>query len=129
MAWLSSCDIICFSIIGVYQKVEVVFFTEVTAVTTDSYVVQLNTWQSVVQLWGQVSIRLEYLLNEYSTGPVILLMAVERFIMIVLPFKAQAILTHKYYMISSTILVLFGLFLSLVGSQEPNRESDMTFSG
>ena len=53
-------------------------------------------------------------LNELCTGPVLLVMAVERFIMVVYPFKAQLILTTKYYTLSLLALIVVTLSVSVV---------------
>ncbi len=56
------------------------------------------------------------LVNEYSTGPVLLMMAVERFIVVVLPFKAKTILTPNYYLVSSFVVMFITTFMTTAGT-------------
>ncbi len=43
-------------------------------------------------------------------------MAVERFIMVVLPFKAKSILTTKYYTLSSAVVISITTFMTTAGA-------------
>ena len=62
------------------------------------------------------SLKLSLLLSEYSTGPVLLMLAVERLIVVVFPFKANTILTNKFFLVTSAIIVVCGTLLTFVGA-------------
>ncbi len=109
LAWQAFCDIIAVSIFsnsyGIKQLFPVAYEPGHEEMTSQQY-------------WYCIGLKLSLLLNEYSTGPVLLLFAVERFILVVLPFRAKSILSTKYYIVSSVAVIAFGAILSVVGSFE-----------
>ncbi len=123
IAWLSFCDITWILNINIIIKI-------IGRTDSLSSAVEGGTIDSDLEHFMS---NLRSMLNEYSTGPVMLMLAVERFIFICVPFKAKEMITAKYYGLTSAIVIIFSSTMSTAGSLELQyfyipREMDEKFS-
>ncbi len=103
--WQAFCDITSVGLSDIY------YFT-IRETQWYAKIIKRNTWLVKIEEFSFCHLNgFAQLINEYSTSLVLSFFAFERLVLIIFPFRAKTILSKKFYLTSSSLIILLDLFL------------------